>query len=92
MEIRLSAKDRDVVCVCTWLLVHCHRERWSPSLLLLPLQVGQQVVKILGVLLTLAARAVRGRAVTKEPSRNVLMSLPPISFKRNFCYLKAGIG
>lgn len=35
VEMGLSAKDRDVVHVCSWLVVHCHGERCLPSLLVL---------------------------------------------------------
>lgn len=60
VEIRLSAKERDVAYVCTWCIVHCHEERGGcPARLPLSLHVGQHLVKILNLVLILAALAVK---------------------------------
>lgn len=60
VEIRLSAKEREVACVCTWCIVRCHEERGGCPVCLPPsLDVGQHLVKSLTVVLILAALAVK---------------------------------
>jgi len=59
VEIRLSARERDVACVCTWCIVRCHEGRGAcPACLPLSLRVGQRLVKMLKKVLTLAALGV----------------------------------